>query len=440
VASALDYAHKQGLLHRDVKPANIMLTQRGDDEEQRILLADLGIARNVDDISGLTATNMTVGTVAYSAPEQLIGEEIDGRADQYALAATAYNLLTGSHLFPHSNPAVVISRHLNSPPPALADVHPDLAALHPVLQAALAKDPAARFARCSDFARSLAEQCSSVASVGAVPTAPAPQHRPAAAVKQPAPAEPPTVARTRPAWLIFAAMAVLIAATAAVLTWHPWQRTDRSGTPNPTLSAPPPANPTTAPSALPSRASSSPTSATTTSVAVAALPAYPPTNSGCQGTVTAHHDIDHKTLGAVRIFLMLNTTPGTDSEGCIAAVTAAGAVLPAIPLDARETFGFANPATDSTGNTFITYNPGRYDGVLVLIPNAGGFEDIGWDNTGGSTQHYYGRHAYYYAQLVGPGPDGRYTIRQSGNDCTPSCAGGTTTTKDLHWSGSDYVS
>ena len=95
VASALDYAHRQGLLHRDVKPANIMLTHVDDDGEQRILLTDFGIARNVDDISGLTTTNMTVGTVAYSAPEQLMGEEIDGRADQYALAATAYHLLTG---------------------------------------------------------------------------------------------------------------------------------------------------------------------------------------------------------------------------------------------------------------------------------------------------------------------------------------------------------
>ena len=133
VASALDYAHKRGLLHRDVKPANIMLTHLDDDDdEQRILLADFGIARNVGDISGLTATNMTVGTVAYCAPEQLMGEEIDGRADEYALASTAYHLLTGSQLFPHSNPAVVISHHLNSPPPALADTRPELAALDPV--------------------------------------------------------------------------------------------------------------------------------------------------------------------------------------------------------------------------------------------------------------------------------------------------------------------
>src|SRR6478752_2149108 len=153
VASALDYAHRQGLLHRDVKPDNIMLTHVDDDGDQRILLADFGIARSVDDISGLTTTDMTVGTVAYSAPEQLMGEEIDGRADQYALAATTYHLLTGSQLFPHSNPAVVISRHLNSPPPALADTRPELAALDPVLAVALAKDPKDRFPRCTDFAR-----------------------------------------------------------------------------------------------------------------------------------------------------------------------------------------------------------------------------------------------------------------------------------------------
>lgn len=141
VASALDYAHKKkGLLHRDVKPANIIVAGL-DTDDPSIFLADFGIARPLDDTNGLTTTNTTVGgTVAYAAPEQLMGEHMDGRADQYALAATAYHLLCGAQLFPHSNPAVVISRHLNTtPPPTLGDHRPDCASLDALLQIALAK-------------------------------------------------------------------------------------------------------------------------------------------------------------------------------------------------------------------------------------------------------------------------------------------------------------
>jgi serine/threonine protein kinase/DNA-binding beta-propeller fold protein YncE len=175
VASALDYAHKQGLLHRDVKPANIMITHLDDEGEQRILLTDFGIARNINDISGLTKTNMTVGTVAYCAPEQLLGEDVDGRADQYSLAATAFHLLTGCQLFPNSNPAVVISHHLNVPPPALADSRPSLAKIDPVLAIGLAKRPEDRYRRCADFAHALNEQIDSAgAPTQAAPTSPAP--------------------------------------------------------------------------------------------------------------------------------------------------------------------------------------------------------------------------------------------------------------------------
>jgi serine/threonine-protein kinase len=155
VADALDYAHQRQLLHRDVKPANILLANM-DSDRWRALLSDFGIARRVDDSSGLTETNMAVGTVAYAAPEQLMGLTLDGRADQYSLAATAFELLTGSHLYLDRNPAVVISRHVSAPPPAIADRKPELSDLGPVLSKALAKQPGDRYDSCTDFANALA--------------------------------------------------------------------------------------------------------------------------------------------------------------------------------------------------------------------------------------------------------------------------------------------
>jgi serine/threonine-protein kinase len=152
IAEALDFAHERGMLHRDVKPANILLTSG---KNKRILLADFGIGREIANTNGLTATGMTLGTVSYAAPEQLMGENLDGRVDQYALAATAYHLLSGQPVFEHSNPTIVISRHLNCTPARLADSHPEFAFLDPVLQQALAKDPAERFASCVKFADAL---------------------------------------------------------------------------------------------------------------------------------------------------------------------------------------------------------------------------------------------------------------------------------------------
>lgn len=111
VAEALDYAHKRGLLHRDVKPANVLLTGL-EPKTRRVLLSDFGIARSMTEVAGLTKTNIAVGTVHYAAPEQLMGLSLDGRADQYALAVTAYELLTGLLPFEHSNPFVIGSHHL----------------------------------------------------------------------------------------------------------------------------------------------------------------------------------------------------------------------------------------------------------------------------------------------------------------------------------------
>ena len=151
VASALDYAHGQGLLHRDIKPANILLNPKAN----RIFLADFGIARLIDDPAGLTATNMAVGTMAYAAPEQLRGEPLDGRTDQYALACTAFDLLTGSPPYVDSNPAVVITKHVAAAIPSLSERRPELAALDPVLAKAMAKTSGDRYATCGEFVREL---------------------------------------------------------------------------------------------------------------------------------------------------------------------------------------------------------------------------------------------------------------------------------------------
>ncbi|BBY00618.1 serine/threonine-protein kinase [Mycobacterium seoulense] len=165
VAGALDYAHDRGLLHRDVKPANILLTHP-DDGERRILLADFGVARHLGDISGITETNVAVGTVAYAAPEQLTGSNIDGRADQYALAATAFHLLTGAPPFQHSNPIAVISQHLHEEPPRLSEYRPELVHLDEVFGKALAKEPEDRFERCRGFAAAVSEPFDAVAAAG----------------------------------------------------------------------------------------------------------------------------------------------------------------------------------------------------------------------------------------------------------------------------------
>ncbi|MEN4401374.1 serine/threonine protein kinase [Mycolicibacterium conceptionense] len=165
IAEALDYAHERYLLHRDVKPANILLTDKHQ-EDRRILLADFGIARDTFDARGLTATNVTVGSVAYAAPEQLTGQPLDGHADQYALAATAFHLLTGTPPFSNSNPAVVIGNHLSSPPPRLASIRADLGDIDDVLGKAMAKEPHQRFDTCRAFASALTQRGARVAGSG----------------------------------------------------------------------------------------------------------------------------------------------------------------------------------------------------------------------------------------------------------------------------------
>lgn len=287
VADALDYAHKRGMLHRDVKPANIMLASLDDDGQCRILLADFGIARPTDDIGGLTATNMTIGTVAYAAPEQLMGDKLDGRADQYALAATAYHLLTGSQLFPHSNPAVVIGRHLNAPLPSLADSHRELVALDSVLAVALAKSPADRFNRCADFASAFTEAALGRKLVSATPTMPAAalQKSTAAELSDDSTSKQRTHHSARSAgamrlWLTVTAATILAVGIAAVALWRPWQPQNTVSREPTTITAPPATTATAPPTPAFTTVRTAPNLTTTTPTTSDEASSTSPTMSG----------------------------------------------------------------------------------------------------------------------------------------------------------------
>ena len=255
VADALDYAHSRGLLHRDVKPANILLSstsQRG--TRRRILLADFGIARELGEISGLTATNMLVGTAAYCAPEQLQGADLGARADQYALGCTAFNLLTGAAPFQHSNPAVVISHHLSAPPPLISERRPDLADLDPVIAKVLAKSPDDRYSSCADFASALADPGPAAAAPTeaiSAPThaVPAPTEAIAAARGTPAPKS----RRRGPATVLAALAAVAVLAVAAVIGAHLLRThsSNAAGGGNPPSASAPPTTGGAAPPATP---------------------------------------------------------------------------------------------------------------------------------------------------------------------------------------------
>jgi serine/threonine protein kinase, bacterial len=154
IADALDYAHDRGVLHRYVNPGNILVSKSPADR-RRIALTGFGVARPEGAHNTLTRAGMFIGSAGYTAPEQLMGEEIDGRIDQYALAASAFHLLTGSPPFAHFNPSVVVSKHLNEAPPRPSDVRPDLTEFDAIFARALSQDPVDRFRRCRDFAKAL---------------------------------------------------------------------------------------------------------------------------------------------------------------------------------------------------------------------------------------------------------------------------------------------
>ncbi|MFE2998220.1 serine/threonine-protein kinase [Nocardia sp. NPDC059246] len=156
VGKALDHAHRRGLLHRDVKPANFLLSPGEPDDEpgglERVLLTDFGVAKSITDGRELTATDSLMATLAYAPPERLVAGPLDHRGDIYSLGCAFVKLLTGRTPFPVTSLAQATLGHLQEPPPALSPLRPDLPpALDAVIAKVLAKDPDHRYATCHDF-------------------------------------------------------------------------------------------------------------------------------------------------------------------------------------------------------------------------------------------------------------------------------------------------
>jgi len=164
-ASALDAAHAKGLVHRDVKPANMLVTVK--DGQEHGYLTDFGIAKRSDNIGALTSTGAVVGTVHYMAPEQVTGDHTDARTDIYALGCVFFQMLTGKVPYDRENSIATLFAHVHDPPPPLPD---ELADLYPtfgaVIEKAMAKKPEDRYMSAGDFARDAACALSGIRYVG----------------------------------------------------------------------------------------------------------------------------------------------------------------------------------------------------------------------------------------------------------------------------------
>jgi serine/threonine protein kinase len=188
-AAGLDVAHAAGIVHRDVKPANLLLDVRG-----RVAVADFGIARLADDTQ-MTQTGQVLGTAAYLSPEQALGRPARPASDRYALAVVAYELLSGRRPFEGGPPAAQLRQHVEEPPPRASDVEPELSgAVDAALMRGLAKDPDDRPATATEFVDELGRALSPRA-----PREPTRRLAPVAPVAAPPPPSPPARrAATRP--------------------------------------------------------------------------------------------------------------------------------------------------------------------------------------------------------------------------------------------------
>jgi serine/threonine-protein kinase len=230
VGAALDYAHARGVVHRDIKPANVLLADAG-----HALVADFGIARAVQPGEGGAGTTSSgvVGSPAYMAPEQWRAEAVDGRADQYALAIVAFEMLTGERPFRGAGVQDLLKMHLLEEPPDLTAKRPDLpAGVAAAIRRGMSKEPADRYGTASAFVDAVA---AGLAGRPVGRPAPARTTR-GAALPPPQTARAAAASRPRVPWLLVGALAVLAAGVAVMVLARP----GAEPTPAPVVAAPAP--------------------------------------------------------------------------------------------------------------------------------------------------------------------------------------------------------
>ncbi|MGW1049646.1 serine/threonine-protein kinase [Streptomyces sp. NPDC002586] len=172
LASALDAAHARELVHRDVKPGNVLLAKGVDsDHPEHVYLTDFGLAKKSLSLTGFTTAGEFVGTLDYVAPERIAGRPVDGRADQYSLACVVHEMLAGGPLFQREDQLELLWAHQYDPPPALSEERPDIpAAADEVLKRALAKAPGDRYDSCLEFVAALRTAIAEAGPRGRTPT------------------------------------------------------------------------------------------------------------------------------------------------------------------------------------------------------------------------------------------------------------------------------
>src|SRR5438477_1688580 len=170
VAAALDAAHGAGLVHRDVKPANVLVEPGGDGEGEHAYLTDFGLTKRPESVGGPTRTGQFLGSVEYAAPEQFEGGKLDARTDVYSLGCVAFECLAGSAPFPRESEAAVMFAHLKEPVPRVTLRRPDLpAGLDVVIARAMAKQPEHRYAAARALAGAMAAAARGEPVEGVVP-------------------------------------------------------------------------------------------------------------------------------------------------------------------------------------------------------------------------------------------------------------------------------